>query len=146
MKHYTLSNKSWHFWLSNVGVRRVWPEDDLDICTYIRYVIAGTLALIATTVLLLAVAIFFLYGYVTGAIWFYECITTGVWGFPNPIAFMTFCSTLILGLTAAYFELTRKIEAWSNDYRHPEIQKNPSFIKLAYNKFKSKTCVRITIK
>lgn len=155
MKEYTFSNKSWHFKLANVGVQRVWDFEQIDICSYIRKVLAGAITFGAAAVAVVSIVTFFGYGFITLGIWLYECITTGVWVLPNPIARLMAISIMIAVFGCIIFGIKHLLEKLQDRYinhvvkhRHPQLmeEKEPSFIGAAYRKFKDKTCFRITFK
>lgn len=146
MKQHTLNKDSWHFRLANFGDRRVWADDEIDICYYIRKVFGGATAFLALVIFAIIFVVIFGYGYITGAIWLYECISTGVWVAPNPVAGLTLGATVVLGLALGWVIMLDHINRVRLNARHDGKITEPSFVSLAYSKFKSKTCFRINFK
>ena len=154
MKQHTLNKDSWHFWLANIGVQRVYDWEERDICSYIRTVIYGAITLGAATIAAIAIAIFFGYGFITLGMWFVECISTSIWVLPNPIAGMMLVGMILIAFGFLIFGIKRLFDMTIDRYvdytigqRHPQLaSKEPSFIALAYSKFKNKTCFRINFK
>jgi hypothetical protein len=155
MKQHTFSKDSWHFWLANIGTTRVYEWEELDICSYIRTVIYGAITLGAATLAVIGIVTFFGYGFITLGMWFAECISTGVWVLPNPIAGMvligmilTAFGFLIFGIRILLDKAIDRYVDYTIEQRHPQLasKEEPSFIALAYSKFKNKTCFRIIFK
>ena len=155
MKEYTFSSKSWHYKLANVGVQRVWDFEEIDICSYIRKVLAGALVFVAAFFGATAIAIFFGYGFITLGMWFVDCLTSGNWVLPNPIAGLILFTILlivfgfiIVGVRILLEKAIDKFVDYTIEHRHPQLvkEKEPSFIAAAYRKFKDKTCFRINFK
>ena len=135
MKAHTLSSKSWHFWLANFGDRRVWDDDQVDICSYTRYVIKGFLLMLLAGLGILCL-IFFTLTIVGGTLlWYYELIVALEWVVPNPAAFV---GTLLLLIVA--FGYTREYLQRKKKNREPS---PPGFVSLVSTKVKSKTCFMI---
>ena len=136
MKAFVLDSNSWHFWLSNFGARRIWPDEETDICEYTRAVISGTFSLFAVTLFWAIISAWvgfsfynlgeYLFGYVDKVI-------------PTTVMFFG----VILALTGAitYIFIKEKVVDYL-DNREPST-KEPGFATLAYRKFKDKTCARI---
>jgi hypothetical protein len=132
MKAYNLSKESWHFRLANFGARRIYPEDGSDICEYIRAMVGGTF--------LLALSIA---GAILGASWvgfsvynLYEiAIGAGV------LEIYTALLLFLLGALALFISVAVVVDWFHNRPDKPEVE--PGFAKLAYRKFKNKTCFRL---
>ena len=144
MMEFELNAKSWHFWLANFAHKRVSVYGS-DICSYIRAVLMGLfwLTIYGTA------AIFFVYG--TGV-----TLYDGYYFFAEGIKVSLFAEvmimlwTVILGLMFTLLFTFCMVE-----HAIPAVQRacssvsktdNPSFIRLAYRKFKDKTCFQIKFK
>ena len=137
MKAFVLDSNSWHFKLANFNERRIWSDEETDICEYSRAVMAGALTLI-----------FLIIGAILLAVWIgaslYNIYTFNaedakleVWTF----IFISITSGLLfsLGIVA--------IKVWlENRPVKDGPEEEPGFIKLAYRKVKDKTCARIEFK
>jgi hypothetical protein len=132
MKAHTLSSKSWHFWLANFGDRRVWDDQQVDICSYTRYVIKGFLLMLLAGLGILLVTFFTLTLVGGTLLWYYQLITTLDWVEPNPPAVI---GTLLLLIAA--FGYTREYLQRKKKNREPS---PPGFVSLVSTKVKSKTC------
>jgi hypothetical protein len=135
MKAHTLSSKSWHFWLANFGDRRVWDDQQVDICSYTRYVIKGFLLMLLAGLGILLVTFFTLTLVGGTLLWYYQLITTLDWVEPNPPAVI---GTLLLLIAA--FGYTREYLQRKKKNREPS---PPGFVSLVSTKVKSKTCFMI---
>jgi hypothetical protein len=135
MKAHTLSSKSWHFWLANFGDRRVWNDQQVDICSYTRYVIKGFLLMLLAGLGILLVTFFTLTLVGGTLLWYYQLITTLDWVEPNPPAVI---GTLLLLIAA--FGYTREYLQRKKKNREPS---PPGFVSLVSTKVKSKTCFMI---
>lgn len=136
MESIELKNKSWHFWLSNFCVENeIWSTDTINICEYTRRVLRGILLLsvfsiigftfVASTLYSIGnlFSVIFLYGYEIQSV----------------TAFMVvFYSFIGYGLFKHHRE--------NNKRKQPKIAKDPSFLALAYRKFKTKTCFMVKFK
>lgn len=134
MKPFTINKNSWHYRLANEygGLER-WED---DFCSYSRRVGLGLCA----ALLLSAVCSLLLYPLVDLAIWAYFRM------FVDPVDMSTaaeiFCiiaAVLLLALAIGVFGSLREMYVESR----PRVKKEPSFLTLAYRKFKDKTCVRV---
>jgi hypothetical protein len=145
MNNHTLKTDSLHFRLANFVERRVSRYDimyGIDICTYIKYVLKGTL--------------WFLFGMwfiVAGISWvgysfydLYQSITTGTQLSVPAFVLFYFTGLLILVLiTMALYLQAGKAAKWCK-YKLTNItpkRSKPGFVGLAYSKFKDKTCFMI---
>ena len=155
MKEYTFSSKSWHYKLANVGIQRVWDFEEIDMCSYIRKVLAGAIVFSVMVAGFSFIAWFFGFGYITLGIWLFDCLSTGVVTAPNPIAGLVGLSTLLVlflfivfGIKSLLNKAIDKFVDYTIEHQHPQLvkEKEPSFIALAYRKFKEKTCYRINFK
>lgn len=155
MKEYTFSNKSWHFKLANVGVQRVWDFEQIDICSYIRKVLAGAIVFSVMVAGFSFIVWVFGFGYITLGIWLFDCFSTGVVTAPNPIAGLVGLGTLlvlfayiVIGIKSLLNKAIDKFVDYTLKDWQPQVvkEKEPSFITLAYRKFKDKTCFRVNFK
>jgi len=135
MKAHTLSSKSWHFWLANFGDRRIWDDQQVDICSYTRYVIKGFLLMLLAGFGILLLTFFTLTLVGGTLLWYYQLIVALDWVEPNPPAVL---GTLLLLIAA--FGYTRKYLQSKKKNRKPS---PPGFVSLVSTKVKSKTCFMI---
>lgn len=148
---FTLNPNSWHFWVANFTTRRVWIEDGSDICSYTRAFLTG-LGWLALASFGVALGIAF--------------VVVGLW---NTVDFLfygapLYPTTAMLWALVAVFGVVASGVAYT-DYRERKIQeeierereeflrtgikppeKQPGFIRLAFRKFKDKTCFRLEFK
>jgi hypothetical protein len=145
MKSYTLSQNSWHYKLANVFGDMVYHRhDEIDICAYIRKLVlnAGVcvvLAIIASVVLYMVGSTLF---------WIGKMIYTLTAIAPEFHHVLTVLLTFMFGtiaLVVKYIE-SRKIAKYNAERDGTSVVEDPSFIKLGYRKFKSKTCFKIEFK
>lgn len=144
MQAHKLSTNSWHFYLANWGRRRVYHDDAIDICSYIRKVIAGTFNLIGVTVFmgLFVGIIIACYGHL--AVWIYDCYVAGQLVYlPAPAFIAMLMSALILiAVGHSYYE--HWAEARAEARKDMDIKpREPGFVSLVAKKFKSKTCFMV---
>ena len=133
MKTYTLKKDSWHYWLASFG-------DELrmysvyDICSYIRAMLVGSFQLLFVTVVVLFVTV--VVCLIGGAI-LYSIGNLFSWLFLgyqlSQLTLMFFA--LLAGLIGAGI-IIAFIEASKNRVKTTE----PGFVRLAYRRFKEKTC------
>lgn len=135
---FTLKKDSWHFWVANFMTKRIRPEwnEGNDICSYTRAFFAG--------LFWLAMAAVFGVGgvcWVGASLWSifsYLFLNNTELGFYAQL-FLFVVGTLIsfIAIIAAHVKI--------REYRdeHPAKEKPPGFVKLAYRKFKDKTCFRL---
>jgi hypothetical protein len=135
MKAHTLSSKSWHFWLANFGDRRIWDDQQVDICSYTRYVIKGFLLMLLAGLGILLLTFFTLTLVGGTLLWYYQLIVALGWVEPNPPAVL---GTLLLLIAA--FVYTREYLQSKKKNRKPS---PPGFVSLVSTKVKSKTCFMI---
>lgn len=143
---FKLSQNSWHFKLANFGVssfdRRV-SSYGSDICEYIRALFVGTFWFCAASAFVALVASWIGYS-------LYDLVTVIIYGgimSPGTILFLIIVLSLSLIAGVAYLHEVykdRKEEAlreaiMKGEYKEPD----PSFMTLAYRKFKNKTCFKI---
>ena len=126
MKTYTLKKDSWHYWLASFG-------DDLrmygvyDICGYIRAMLVGTFQLLFVTAVISAIAGVILYSIGNIFSWLFLGYQL------SQLTIMV--SALLAGLIGAAVIISF-IEASKNRVQSTE----PGFVRLAYRRFKEKTC------
>ena len=126
MKTYTLKKDSWHYWLASFG-------DELrmysvyDICSYIRAMLVGSFQLlfVAVVVCLIGGAVLFSIGNL------FSWLFLGYQLSQLTLMFFALLAGLIgAGIIIAF------IEASKNRVKTTE----PGFVRLAYRRFKEKTC------
>ena len=146
---YKLNHESWHFKLANFACdsmnRRV-SRHGTNICEYTRAIMFGTFWFL--------MAVFFsgLFGVWIGYS-IYDTVTCLIYGgMPVPSTFIFLGTVMsLLAMTGVYVAVEKykehkeaKIEQSIIDgtWKDPH-KRNPSFLTLAYRKFKDKTCFRI---
>jgi len=152
MMEFELDTKSWHFKLANFGIRRVreW-RDDNDLCSYIQAILCGSIwFIIALSIATVVIGL-------TGNM-FYEIIST----YGTDLAFSEYAKFTILTYVAVTSIITflfctfivfeKIIPALRTAYvkacygSYEKRNAPPSFLTLAYRKFKEKTCFKIKFK
>jgi hypothetical protein len=151
MMKQEIKHNSWHMWLANVGVDnygKLRPGETIDICQYIRLVLFGLIKAIgATLIIILFVSwVSFSIGNLIG--WLFmdyaiEPIAVIVWITFGVLGAITTMSHLIIT-----YDRYQNKRYWAKIYKEggvlPEVK--PSFLSLAYRKFKDKTCFKLEIK
>lgn len=132
MKAFNLSKDSWHFYIANFGKKRIWVEDGSDICEYTRAVFGGMfLFLLAGLAICLGIA------WVAVSLYnIYDIMFNGAEFLPTTV--------MLLGLIGAgglLVGVAVVVDWYHNLPDKPEPE--PGFVKLAYRKFKNKTCFRL---
>ena len=126
MKTYKLKKDSWHYWLASFG-------DDLrmygvyDICSYIRAMLVGLFQLLFVAVVISAIGGAILYSIGNVFSWLFLGYQL------SQLTIMV--SALLAGLIGAAI-IIGVVEASKNRVQTTE----PGFARLAYRKFKEKTC------
>ena len=126
MKTYMLKKDSWHYWLASFG-------DDLrmygvyDICGYIRAMLVGLFQLLFVTAVVCLIGGAILYSIGNLFSWLFLGYQL------SQLTIMV--SALLVGLIGAAVIISA-IEASRNTVRKTE----PGFVRLAYRRFKEKTC------
>lgn len=151
MMEFELNANSWHFYLANYGARRIreW-RDDNDFCSYMRAVIKGLMLFtIVYGLALFAIGLtlnmlYEFYGFfindVQLSVWA-EC-TYMIYG----IAF-AMCAILFFMWFTAEKAIPAIAQTWRNvAYGKRKEERPPTFLGLAYRKFKDKTCFKIKFK
>lgn len=132
MKAFNLSKDSWHFYVANFGSKRIWVEDGSDICEYTRAVFAGSfLVLLSCACALLGVtwvgcSVYNLYDMMFG---------NGV------LEIYTALLLFMVGMLTVFISIAVFMDWFNSRPEKPEVE--PGFVKLAYRKFKNKTCFRL---
>jgi hypothetical protein len=144
MMEFELNTNSWHFWLANFAHKRVSTYGS-DICSYTRAVLLGLFWLVIYG----SATIFFVVG--TGVALYdgYQFFMEGIkvsllaevmimlWG-------IVFC--LMATLLFTYGIVEHAIPAVQRACSSVATPNKPSFLRLAYRKFKDKTCFQIKFK
>lgn len=134
---FTLKKDSWHYWIANYGEKRVRPEWDEgnDICSYTRAFLKGLMWLVVSVGFVAAFTV-----WVCASLWnlgefFFYGAKLEIWT-NFFLAMLT-----IFGLLMASLAIKIKYEQYRDS--RPVVEKPPGFVKLAYRKFKDKTCFRL---
>lgn len=148
MDAVTLSTEAWHFRLANYGTRRISSYDlrvGIDICTYLKLVTAGLVVMITRIALV-----------VLGVAWIgyslYDLFLMAVFGSdltPPAIMLVAVIAAMISALViigtvewSKGIAERRRSKAYADKFERG-IEEKPGFLKLAYRKFKDKTCFKI---
>jgi lipid-A-disaccharide synthase-like uncharacterized protein len=146
-----IKHDSWHMWLANIGMDsycKLKPGETIDICQYIRLVAFGIIkAMFCTFVTILFVSwVLFSIGNLIG--WLFldyaiDPMAAIVW-----ITFGVLGGAGIISYVIILYARYEKKRYWAMFYQEggivPEVR--PSFISLAYRKFKEKTCFKLEVK
>lgn len=130
MKTIELKRKSWHHWLANFGDKRIY--ETTNICEYTRCVLIGTFLFLLSVVVssLSTGAVLFTIGNIFGWLFLgYEFHNVSV------IVTSTFtCIVLMFFIIVGRAKLIHQVD------------KEPSFVRLAYRSWKEKYCARVELK
>lgn len=140
MKAFVLDSNSWHFWLANFGARRIWSDEETDICEYTRAVISGTFSLFAVTLFWSIISAWVGFSFYNLGEYLFGYVDIVV---PTTVMFFGVISGFALLVLALFIkeQITNYL-----DNREPSPEKEPGFVVLAYRKVKNKTCARIEFK
>lgn len=134
MKQYVLKKDSWHFKIANFDQGNARYCE--DICEYIKAFFVGLSKIILLSSLATLLAGGFLYGF--GNI-------IGWWLFGYTLHPSSVVPPIVL-LFLLIFVATMKLKEYLiNRPVSSEVDKEPGFVRLAYHKFKDKTCARIVL-
>jgi hypothetical protein len=141
MKSYTLNSKSWHFWLASEWGGRIYVEDGIDICSYIRRVISGFFKMIGAGIM----AALFIGLILAGEGSFLYAAYQLLFG---DVSLITESVGTLAAIAAALnvLLLIGSVKAWIEGNDVSLSVPTPGFISLAAKKFKSKTCFMINFK
>lgn len=145
MMTFNIKKNSWHFWLQNFATSYKYTGScDTDICTYTRRVMWGAFKLLVVSILVAFAA------YCVGDFfyWIYSMIVGGTFLSQTLGAFITtvVLSIAVLGLGTIGAVLTvERVKEIHYERTKDAPPKQPSFLKLAYRKFKEKTCFKLTV-
>jgi hypothetical protein len=134
---FVLDSNSWHFKLANYGEVRIWDDEPTDICEYTRAVLKGATSLVALGLFFTFVAVW------SGASLYniFELLFLGSEKvYPWTGFFIGLCIATLIAVVYGAFK------AWRENRRMDVPEPEPGFVKLAYRKFKDKTCARIEFK
>jgi hypothetical protein len=150
VKPYVISEKSWHYWIVNFGERRIRPSwGDTDICEYTRCFLQGLMVFLAAATAITAIATFVIASIINGIAWMFFGYMIEPW---TQVFILTIVS---LGFLCCMYYMSlflKHRKQVKRDRLHELMEKGeytpppPSFLTLAYRKFKDKTCVRLTFK
>ena len=126
MKTYKLKKDSWHYWLASFGDD--WRMHNVDdICSYIRAMIVGLFQLLFVAVVISAIGGAILYSIGNLFSWLFLGYQL------SQLTIMVFA--LLVGIIGTAIVIS-VIEASKNTVKTTE----PGFVRLAYRRFKQKTC------
>lgn len=140
MLTFTLKSDSWHYWIANFAERRVTTSGS-DICSYTRAFIAGMIWFLIVAFLSTTLSIWALVSIVDIGNW----LIFGGYLPPYSQVFglVVVAMAGILGTVAGIMYTKDQIHERSLRNIEANRDKPPSFVKLAYRKFKDKTCFKI---
>lgn len=145
MKQHIFSKNSWHYKLASLGSSRIEEEYRVDFCTYLRAMLKAIIG-IAFMLLIGIFTVVVCVNCVSNLLaWVVYCIVNLDLSLPDPEAVVS----LFFGVVALLYYFGKFVSQKITEYKrtHPLIQvykkKGPSFLKVAYQKFKSKTCFYI---
>lgn len=145
MKSFNLKKDSWHFWLSKfMRERWYYPGDQVDLCQYIRKVIMGVIILFFVSF----TGLLFSWAYLYGGYALIACLFDSQCTEPPELSVLFITINIIALVILAAFGACiakEKYDEYRYDHPLPEVEKDPSFLQLAYRKFKDKTCVLINL-
>lgn len=147
MKEFTFNTDSWHFWIANFAGKRVRPWRENDICSYTRAFMMGFAWLTLASVFVLTMvglSINMVYEFVLFLV--YGTALTVFGEIAGTLYFAVTSMLVLLGLV--YLIVEEAIPRTSRGIRSltSKISDNvdtPSFLTLAYTKWKEKTCFKI---
>lgn len=145
MKH-TLNKKSWHFWLATkAGPMSYYQGKQVDICSYIRNVLTGLGSLMLLIISIGGLIGFYLVGAYEFIVWALE---NGMSGSPPDISFLFLFVNIVAAAIAfglALLYACGKVYDYKQ-MKAAEPEQQPSFISLAYRKWKEKNCFWVEFK
>lgn len=148
MKEFTLDPNSWHFKLANFLSCRVSKYDvkyGTDICTYTRAVLGGLVVFSILTIIVLAFSIW------TGNS-LYQFYNFYVYGIEISESARAFGGMIFVASFMAIATAITVLGVWTTQTILEKRRRNapavvePSFVSLAYSKFKDKTCYKVNFK
>lgn len=130
---------SWHYWLANYGLQRVFEGDRVNFCEYCRYVLFG---LINCLVVLIvgAIAGFFVVDTIFELYQFFAYGTK-----TSPIPIFVIGSILFFGTMALIANTIYNYQDKRWKQRHLREPEPDGFFSLLYQKIKTKTCFTVEI-
>lgn len=128
-------NQTWHLWIANFLTKRINPNNGTDICEYTRAFIAGLTWFLFVTAF---ASLFVLF--VSASLW--NLVAFGI-GINDVIEFYTKLFIFMISVIALFIGIVVLKEWWDNRPVKEKPEAPPTFAKVAYRKFKSKTCFRI---
>lgn len=136
MKPFELSTNSWHYKLANFGDRRAGYDED-DICSYTRAVLAGGFWFLVTALFLIGMGSFYVFAVMNFLGWMF----LGYFLEPATVLLLGFTVALIVSVAGAVM-----YREWNDNRVDEPSDAEPGFIRLAYRRFKEKTCARVVFK
>jgi hypothetical protein len=139
----TFNSEAWHFRLANFGSKRIWVDEQSNICEYTRAVLAGLFCMIFAS---------FVVALVAGLVAF-TLANTFSWMFLGyQLSDLSLAVWCLVAMWVAIITLITAVSLYM-DYRRDQRQKRrelpptpPTFVGAAYDKFKNKTCFIVEFK
>lgn len=149
MLAFDLKQDSWHMRVANFGNVRIgeyMKREGTDICTYTRAFMIGFVLLTASVFVAGAFALWFIMALYGIFAYFFGSLAE-----MPPESVMLIGVVIGLSLLASLITITTKISDYRREKRHKAYKDStlglppptPGFLKLAYMKFKDKTCFKI---
>lgn len=141
MKEFKLNPNSWHFklatWRETKYEKEYLQRVGTDICSYTKKVLGGLFAWIFLIALLSALVAWFGKG-------LYDIVMLFFGGENTPFSFSLIVALISFGGLASVAFVKEYIQDRAASVK--DGQKEPTFVGLAYRKFKDKTCFKINFK
>ena len=135
MKEYTFSKDSWHYKMCALGDADFkYKAQNMDMCEYIRVVIGKMITLALGSILLLALVGLLLLSWYDLVAWLF--FDAEIHKSSIPMFIVQGGLLMFVGLIAIKVYLEKREESGED----------PSFVTVAYRKFKDKTCSRVSFK
>lgn len=144
MKSTKLKKNSWHYWLAYKGnddlkfLTTMKYTEKIDLCQYIRWVIYGIIRVTFISIALLIFGVITFVGTYDDIMWFYGAIANGhfeklpIFGLLTLVEYSVVLLLVCMSLVIDY-QQKHRID------RKPLIS-DDAFVKIAYRKWKDKTC------
>lgn len=139
MNQHTLKEDSWHMHIANFPGRRIIPQYGTDICEYTRAVASGCISFVGLTALMTAASTwtFLSIDNIIDVIMSKTHLASYAYPFIGMVAGLSVTAVIVVAVNLIHNSFEKK---WNAGWRPAD---EPGFLKLAYRKFKDKTCFKI---